>query len=289
MNLLIKSKKKALSIKSLLELQNDVPEQAYHIKQANDGTAVQSKLNVAELLVIEVQYKKTDYKVQYIVDPDLLVHLDRKACRVKVLHIIKTESGEFKCITLPVKTKNSWHVSNLELLTQAEKSPVTVKRDTIAKVYEAHIATGVKPIIITDENVGQAYSIAYGKYEITSLDHPALVGKLKISPIVGIVDEPEIELLDDTDTLVTDLPESESDSLEDLIEIDEIELDEDVAETNVPVSGSLEELQASLLPISDLKNEIELEDIYIDEDEDEDDLGLDEISIDDINIDELAV
>lgn len=285
MTLLIKSKKKALSIKSLLELQNDVPEQAYHIKQANDGTAVQSKLNVAELLVIEVQYKKTDYKVQYIVDPDLLVHLDRKACRVKVLHIIKTESGEFKCITLPVKTKNSWHVSNLELLTQAEKSPVTVKRDTIAKVYEAHIATGVKHIIITDENVGQAYSNAFGKYEITSLDHPALVGKLKISPIVDVVDKPEIELLDDTAALVPDL--AETDPLEELIEIDEIELDEDVAETNVPESGSLEELQASLQPINDLKNEIDLEDIYIDSDDD--DLGFDEISIDDINIDELAV
>jgi len=288
MTLLNKSIKKALSIESLTE-KFDAPEQAYHTKQANDGTALKAKLNITKLVMIEAQHKETDYKVQYIVDPDLIEKLDRKYYRIKVLHIIKTEDGELKCIVLPAKTKNSWHVSNLELLTQAEASPVMIKRDPIAKVYEAHAATGVNPIVITDADIEQAYANAFGQYEISDLNHPLLVGKLKISPAVDIVDEPEIELLDDTADLVPDLPESDSDSdsLEELIEIDEIELDEDVAETNVPVSGSLEELQASLLPISDLKNEIELEDIYIDSDED--DLGVDEISIDDINIDELAV
>jgi hypothetical protein len=283
MNLLKKSIQKALSIKAMSE-KSDAPEQAIHIKVPNEDEAFQAILNVTKLVVIEMQNKNNDYKEQYIVDPDLIEQLDRKYYRIKVLHIIKTEDGKFKCIALPAKTKNSWHVSNLEMLTQAETSPVTAKRDTIAKVYEAHLAADVEPIIITDEDVDQAYSNAFGKYEITSLDHLALVGKLKVSPIVDVVDEPEIELLDDTAALVPDL--AEPDPLEELIEIDEIELDEEVTETSVPVSGSLEELQASLQPINDLKNEIDLEDIYIDSD---DDLGLDDISIDDINIDELAV
>ncbi|MGF1877182.1 hypothetical protein L4D77_17885 [Photobacterium frigidiphilum] len=279
MSLLNKHIKKALSIQSLKE-QFDVPEQAYHIKQANDGTTLQAKGDITELLVIEVQYKNTGYKEQYIVDPDLIEQLDRKAYRIKVLHIIKTEAGELKCIMIPLKTKNSWHVSNLELLTQAEKSPVTVKRDPIAKVYETHSATDVEPITITDEDVEQAYLNAFGKYEITSLDHPALVGKLKSSPIVDVVDESEIELLDDTDAAVANFPASEP--LEELIEI---ELGEDVEETHVPVSGSLEELQASLLPITDLKDELELD---LDGDLDDESLEFDEISIDDIDIDELA-
>jgi len=212
MSLLIKFKKKSLSIESLTE-KFEAPEQAYYIKQANDGTTLQAKLNITKLVMVDMQHKETDYKVQYIVDPDLIEQLDRKYYRIKVLHIIKTEDGEFKCITLPLKTKNSWHVSNLELLTQAEVSPVMIKRDTIAKVYEAHLAADLEPIIITDEDVDQAYSNAFGKYEITSLDHPALVGKLKISPIVDVVDEPEIELLDDTAALVPDLAEPNPDPL----------------------------------------------------------------------------
>ncbi len=135
MSLLNKSIKKALAIKSITE-QYDAPEQAAYIKVPSEDEAFQSKLGVAELVVIEEQYKNTDYKVQYIVDPDLIEHLDRKHYRTKVLHVVKTESGELKSIMIPAKTKNSWHVSNYELLMQAQTSSVIAKRDVIAKVYE---------------------------------------------------------------------------------------------------------------------------------------------------------
>lgn len=52
----------------------------------------------------------------------------------------------------------------------------------------------------------------------------------------------------------------------------------------MPKSGSLEELQEIQQPVSSVKNELELEDIYLDEDE----LEFEEISLDDIDINEEA-
>lgn len=255
MTLLNKSIKKAIAIKSISE-QFDAPEQAVHIKVPSDNAPFQAKLDIAEVVVVEVKYKATDYKEHYIVDPDLAKQLDRKHYRIKMLHVIKTESGALKCILLPAKTKNSWHVSNLELLTQAQLSPVIAKRDSIAKVYVSHLATDITPIVITDTDVEQAYSNAFGQYEIADLNHPALAGKLKNNAVVDVVDEPEIELLDDTVT----------------------------AEAHMPEPGSLEELQAAIQPINVVKNELE------DEFESElDELEVDEIFIDEINIDEDAV
>ena len=120
MSLLNKAKKNKLTIQLLAKKQFDAPDQAIHIKQPSNGVALQSKLDVAKLLVLELPYKDTEYKEHYIVDSDVFEHLDRKACRFKTLHIVKTEYDELKCILLPLKTNNSWHLSNLELLQQAE-------------------------------------------------------------------------------------------------------------------------------------------------------------------------
>jgi hypothetical protein len=196
---------KILKSNPLFSEQIDVPKQYLHIKVPGDEVIFQAKMNIAEMPVVEVEYKNSGYKEQYVLNPDLITLIDRKAYRIKMLHIIKTEDSELKCITLPLSSKNSWHISNLELLTLAEKSPVIAKRDTNAKVYEAHMTTSISPIIITDEDIEQAYLNAFDMYEINSINHPALIGKIKCNSTADVVDESQTDLLHDTTEVLVSL------------------------------------------------------------------------------------
>ncbi|HGF4935276.1 TPA: hypothetical protein ACF5BZ_002673 [Vibrio parahaemolyticus] len=222
---------------------------AINLMAYSDGTAFCTELNVAKLAVIEQYDDQSGFKKTYLIEEEVSKVLDSKCFAVKNLHIMCSLAGEIRFSLITDKPTNSWNRSKLEGLVASSKGKaVSFTRDPLAKVYAHTVEHDVTPIDINMEEADVLLTETFkGEFTISSMDHPVIKKLLENNErgvVVARADVDKAAKQNDADAKksVERLPEKDG---------------------NQKLDNSL-------------KNEIELEDIHL---EDENGLGLDDMNI----------